>query len=143
MGETLDSVKELHGALSRRELQPSSPTSMVIINTSSPMTQATVAPSPPFSMQFQLKNFSFDPPLEEQLRTGPRGSYGVVVFGVWREQRREVAVKLLPARGPTGEQLISIMSWLSEAEVMRRLRDSNPLGHMPENIVLLYGIGAQ
>jgi len=136
--ETLDSVKELHEAVSRREMSPSSPTTTVVIHAA----PAVAQPPPPFSVQFTLKHIAFEPPLEEQLRTAPRGSYGVVAFGWWREMKLPVAVKMLPARGPTGEQVISIMSWLAEAEVMRRLRDSNPLGRRPEHIVLLYGIGA-
>jgi serine/threonine protein kinase len=100
-------------------------------------------PLPPFSMRFSLADIAFDPPLEVQLETAPQGSYGVVVFGIWRAERLPVAVKLLPARGFRGEQLISIMTWLSEAELMRRLREFQGQGRVPEHVVLLYGIGAQ
>jgi serine/threonine protein kinase len=105
-------------------------------------------PPPPFSMGFQMSDILFDPPLEKQLPTAPRGSYGVVVFGLWRSTSLSIAVKLLPSHTPTGEP-VSMMAWLQEAELMRRLRehktrvgvaeDAKP--HHPRHITLLYGIG--
>jgi serine/threonine protein kinase len=94
-------------------------------------------------MQFSLKDIMFDPPMEDQMKTAPRGSYGLVLFGYWKAENVPVAVKVLPARGPSGEQVISIMAWLAEAEVMRRLRESKGPGKLPNNVVLLFGIGAQ
>jgi len=107
-------------------------------------------PPPPFSMGIELKDILFDPPLEKQLPTAPRGSYGVVVFGIWRTYNLNVAVKLLPAQSHIGES-VSVMSWLQEAELMRRLRehktrvgstDPSAQSHNPRHITLLYGIGA-
>jgi serine/threonine protein kinase len=107
-------------------------------------------PPPPFSMGIELKDILFDPPLEKQLPTAPRGSYGVVVFGIWRTHNLNVAVKLLTAQSHVGEA-VSVMSWLQEAELMRRLRehktrvgmtDPSAQSHTPRHITLLYGIGA-
>lgn len=117
--ETLSAVREIHETVVKAAA-PAAPAAM-----------------PPFSMQLTQRDFIFDPPLDQQMLTAPRGSYGVVVFGYWKAANLPVAVKLLPARGPHGEQLISIMDWLAEAELMRRLRDSRA-----ENVVLLLGIGA-
>ena len=107
-------------------------------------------PPPPFSMGFQMSDILFDPPLEKQLPTAPRGSYGVVVFGIWRSTNLSIAVKLLPSHTPTGEP-VSMMAWLQEAELMRRLREHRTrIGststtkeqlHNPRHITLLYGIG--
>ena len=105
-------------------------------------------PPPPFSMGFQMSDILFDPPLEIQLPTAPRGSYGVVVFGIWRSTNLSIAVKLLPSHTPAGEP-VSMMAWLQEAELMRRLREhrtrigSNSVEqlHNPRHITLLYGIG--
>ncbi len=123
--ETLTAVRVIHETVSKREMEAQEP----------------AKPPPPFSMQFGMRDFIFDPPLEEQKIHAPRGSYGVVVFGIWRACSLPVAVKLLPARGMSGEQLISITSWLSEAELMRKLRESKGPGKVPQHVVLLYGIG--
>ena len=92
----------------------------------------------------KLSDILFDPPLAEQLPKAARGTFGVVVFGVWRAHNTPVAVKLIAARSPTGAASISIMSWLSEAELMRRLREhrSPATGLTPQHVVNLFGIGA-
>jgi hypothetical protein len=141
--ETLVSVRAIHDVVSRREA----------LSSSSDAAEAAAAaaafrsPPPPFSMSFQMSDFLFDPPLQTQMATAARGSFGVVVVGVWRAHSIAVAVKILLARGPGGEQFISIMSWLAEAESMRRLREhgggTGNAGGLPRNVVLLYGIGAQ
>ena len=128
--ETLDAVKALHSAFSAQALAPE-------------------APPPPFSMSFTMGELIFDPPIEKQLETAPRGSFGVVVFALWRTHGIHVAVKLLPSTTPSGEPM-SMIAWLSEAELMRRLREhkttvglaaGEAAGH-PRHITLLYGIGA-
>ena len=89
---------------------------------------------PPFGISFSLRDFQLDPPLETQLKTGPRGSFGVCVFGTWRAKGLSVAIKLLPAsEGGT------LNAWLEEAELMRRLRGTDET--TSPNVVLLYGIG--
>jgi serine/threonine protein kinase/sugar lactone lactonase YvrE len=99
---------------------------------------------PPFSMRFKTSDLIFDPPLEKQMLTAPRGSYGVVVFAHWKINNLPCAVKLIPARTPTGAPAFSIMSWLSEAELMRRLREhlNSVTRQFPKNICVLFGIGA-
>jgi len=92
------------------------------------------APPPPFGMSFGLRDFLLDPPLDVQLKTGPRGSFGVCVFGTWRAQGIPVAIKLLPAAEGAG-----LNAWLEEAELMRRLRGTEETSS--PNVVLLYGIG--
>ena len=109
-----------------------------------PAPAAPLPPLPPFSMSIKLTDLLFDPPLAEQLPRAKRGSYGVVVFAVWREHKLPVAVKLIAAKTPMGLPSISVGTWLAEAELMRRLRDhrSPKTGLGPSNIVTLYGIGA-
>jgi serine/threonine protein kinase/sugar lactone lactonase YvrE len=99
---------------------------------------------PPFSMRFKTSDLLFDPPLEKQMLTAPRGSYGVVVFAHWKINNLPCAVKLIPARTPTGAAAFSIMSWLSEAELMRRLREhlNSVTKRPPKNVCVLFGIGA-
>jgi serine/threonine protein kinase/sugar lactone lactonase YvrE len=99
---------------------------------------------PPFSMRFKTSDLIFDPPLEKQMLTAPRGSYGVVVFAHWKINNLPCAVKLIPARTPTGAAAFSIMSWLSEAELMRRLREhlNSVTKRPPKNVCVLFGIGA-
>jgi hypothetical protein len=101
-------------------------------------------PLPPFSMQFKLDDLLFIPPLEEQLPTAPRGSFGVVCFATWRAHKLPVAVKLIAARTPMGAAAVSMMTWLAEAELMRRLREhrSPASGLPPQHVVTLFGIGA-
>ena len=98
-------------------------------NPASPVGEST--PPPPFSMSFSLKDFTFSPSLQEQLAEAPRGSFGVVVFGIWKAHSTPVAIKLLKAENSGG-----LSAWLEEAELLRRLREN-----APPNIVLLYGIG--
>jgi hypothetical protein len=133
--ETLSAVRAIHDVVSRRGLEEEA--------VARAAAAAAAVPPPPFSMQLRLADFAFDPPLATQLETAPRGSYGVVVFGIWRAVGAAVAVKLLPARSPSGEQLLTMMAWLGEAETMRRLRESRGPGKLPAHIVLLYGIGAE
>ena len=68
----------------------------------------------------------------------------MVVFAVWRAHSIPVAVKMIAARTPMGAQAISIMTWLGEAELMRRLREhrSAETGLAPQHVVNLFGIGA-
>ena len=110
----------------------------------SPAPPCSSPPRPPFLPAVKLADLLFDPPLEEQLPTAARGSFGVVVFAVWRAHSLPVAVKLIAARTPLGKQAISIMSWLGEAELMRRLREhrSPATGLAPQGVVNLFGIGA-
>jgi hypothetical protein len=51
---------------------------------------------------------------------------------------------MIAARTPMGAQAISIMTWLGEAELMRRLREhrSAETGLAPQHVVNLFGIGA-
>jgi hypothetical protein len=133
--ETLSAVRAIHDAVSRIGAEETSASRKNVA--------AASAPPPPFSMQLRLADFAFDPPLVTQLESAPRGSYGVVVFGFWRAVGVSVAIKLLPARSPSGEQLLTMMAWLGEAETMRRLRESCGPGKLPAHIVLLYGIGAE
>jgi ELWxxDGT repeat protein len=102
------------------------------------------APLPPFSMRFKQSDIIFDPPLEKQLLTAPRGSFGVVVFGIWKAHNLPCAVKLISSRTATGVVAVSMMSWLSEAELMRRLREhlNSVTKQTPQNICTLFGIGA-
>jgi serine/threonine protein kinase len=95
-------------------------------------------------MRFKTSDLIFDPPLEKQMLTAPRGRYGVVVFAHWKINNLPCAVKLIPARTPTGAPAFSIMSWLSEAELMRRLREhlNSVTKRPPKNVCVLFGIGA-
>lgn len=101
-----------------------------------------VLPPPPFSMSLRISDFLFDPPLAEQRLTAPRGTFGSVVFGVWKSQSAHlpVAVKLVPAIRDGIH--IGLDAWLSEAENMRRVREGRGGGLPPSHVVLLYGIGA-
>ena len=152
--ETLSAVRSLHAVTSAQRISVEDISAAVAAAVASgsprPVPTATTAPvfaeatraAPPFSVAMRMDDFLFDPPLEEQLRTAPRGSFGVVVFANWRAHSLPVAVKLVAARSATG-QAMPIMAWLAEAELMRRLREhrSPASGLPPQHVITLYGIG--
>ena len=97
-------------------------------------------------MNFRLADLLFDPPLEQQMQTAPRGSFGVVAFALWRSHSLPCAVKLIPARNALGATTMSLGSWLAEAELMRRLSEHRspgaPAGQgSPRHVVRIFGIG--
>jgi len=98
---------------------------------------------PPFSMHFKMTDFDFDPPLESQLLNAHHGRTGVVVFGTWRTQNLPCAIKLIPCRS-AGSVSLSMMSWLSEVDLMRRLREhvNSSTKKTPQNVCTLFGVGA-
>jgi DNA-binding beta-propeller fold protein YncE len=115
-----------------------------LLDRSSKEEEVKAPPLPPFSMRFKQSDILFDPPLEKQLINAPRGSFGVVVFGIWKAHNLPCAVKLISSRTATGVVAVSMMSWLSEAELMRRLREhlNSVTKQTPQNICTLFGIGA-
>jgi serine/threonine protein kinase len=127
--QTMSMVKALHDGL---------------LDRSSKEEEVKAPPLPPFSMRFKQSDIIFDPPLEKQLINAPRGSFGVVVFGIWKAHNLPCAVKLISSRTATGVIAVSMMSWLSEAELMRRLREhlNSVTKQTPQNICTLFGIGA-
>ena len=127
--QTMSMVKALHDGL---------------LDRSSKEEEVKAPPLPPFSMRFKQSDIIFDPPLEKQLINAPRGSFGVVVFGIWKAHNLPCAVKLISSRTATGVVAVSMMSWLSEAELMRRLREhlNSVTRQTPQNICTLFGIGA-
>jgi ELWxxDGT repeat protein len=127
--QTLNMVKALHDGMLER---------------SNKEDEIKAPPLPPFSMRFKQSDIIFDPPLEKQLVNAPRGSFGVVVFGIWKAHNLPCAVKMISSRTATGVVAVSMMSWLSEAELMRRLREhlNSVTRQTPQNICTLFGIGA-
>ena len=157
--ETLSAVRDLHAAASARDaglgaaiaeamqqqqLQSSSPSLL-----RSPSLDEAPRPTlPPFNMTFRLADLLFDPPLEMQERTAPRGSFGIVVFATWRAHALPCAVKMIPARTALGAQALSFMAWMGEAELMRRLREHRAAGDEAaagdrgrRHVVNIFGIG--
>ena len=157
--ETLSAVRGLHAAASARDaglgaaiaeamqqqqLQSSLPSLL-----RSPSLDEALRPTlPPFNMTFRLADLLFDPPLEVQERTAPRGSFGIVVFATWREHALPCAVKMIPARTALGAQALSFMAWMGEAELMRRLREHRAADDVAvagdrgrRHVVNIFGIG--
>ena len=146
--ETLSAVRSLHAAASAQYISAEGISAAVGAVVAGESLRAVHAAAnaeqalPPFTVAMRMDDFLFDPPLEEQLRIAPRGSFGVVVFATWRVHSLPVAVKLVAARSATG-QAMPIFSWLAEADLMRRLREhrSPASGLPPQHVVTLYGIG--
>ena len=158
--EAMSAVRELHAVTSAHHMAAAENTAQAVVlalrspggglaGAASPESppraaqqQQQAPPLPPFSVQLSMADLLFDPPLEEQLRSAPRGSFGVVAFAQWRSHNLPCAVKLIAARSATG-QAMPVMTWLGEAELMRRLREhrSAKTGLAPQHVVNIFGIG--
>jgi hypothetical protein len=140
--ETLTALRSLHAAASFQYISADSGAPASALESGSSLAtpisrnETEELALPPFSVAMRVEDLTFDPPLEDQLLTAPRGTFGVVAFATWRQYNLPVAVKLVAARSTTGQAAMPILSWLTEADMMRRLRE-----HRPQHIVSIYGIG--